>query len=150
MGLDPVGKLVTEHASTTLPERKARKSELEQEIIRRMFTWMAWGMLILGIGIVMVVTNKAFAIGEVFKFVSTLLILGGVGVITGGVFRAITEGTRISGRRPVDQILSAEDTKSLPTREMPASLPSVTERTTQLIPTDDARVNKVIDSNRRE
>jgi hypothetical protein len=40
--------------------------------------------------------------------------------------------------------------KSLPTNLLPASLPSVTERTTQLIGVEDTRTNKMMDTNARE
>ena len=156
MGLESVGQLVAQHTSTPLDQRKASKAELEQQIVRKLFTWMSWGLLILGIGILMAVTNKFFVLGNLFQFFSIVFILVGVGVTTGGLFNAIKEGTRISGRKSGDRIFPASaDTKSLPTGDTPASLPSVTERTTQLlavddVPASDRRTNKVIGSNGRE
>ena len=141
MSLETVCKLVAQHTSTSLPERKVRKAELEQQILRRMYSWMVWGMIILGIGIVMIVADKSFTIGSWFKFLATMMSLAGIGVATGGVFSALKQGVRISGKKPLDQI-SGVDTKSLPTRPIPASLPSVTEHTTQLLPTDDRTKDK--------
>ena len=153
MSLESVGQLVAQHTST--PVQKQSKTDLEKQLVRSMFTWMGWGLLILGIGVVMAVTDKTFVIGSLFKFISILLILVGVGVTTAGVFRGIIEGTRLPDKKSADPISDTVDTKSLPARDMPASLPSVTERTTQLLPIDDAparerSTNKVIDSNGRE
>ncbi|HTG87690.1 MAG TPA: hypothetical protein VL907_11675 [Pyrinomonadaceae bacterium] len=147
MRLEAVGKLVAGHNSTPLPERRSGKSELEQEILRRMFTWMTWGIIILGIGVVMLVFNKSFSIGNWLRFLSTMVCLSGVGVATAGLLSAIRQG--VSGKRPVDQISGSVDTKSLASKAMPASLPSVTEQTTQLLSTEEAP-DKLLDSNPRE
>ena len=55
-----------------------------------------------------------------------------------------------AGKKEVKRLSSPADTKSLPVREMPAAVPSVTEHTTKLLPVDETRTNKVIDSNGRE
>ena len=114
-----------------------------------MYSWMVRGMIILGIGIMLIVADKSFAIGSWFKFLATLVSLAGVGVATAGVFSALKQGVGISGKKPREQI-SGVDPKSVPTHPLPASLPSVTEHTTQLLPADDARTNNAIDSNPRE
>ena len=155
MSLETVGQLVAEHASIPLDQRKATKAELEQQIVRKLYTWMSWGLFMLGVGVLMAVTNKFFLLGSLFQFISIVLILMGVGVTTAGVFNAIKDRTYISDKKPKDQISTARDTKSLPTGEIPASLPSVTEHTTELLSIDDApaserRTNKVIGSNGRE
>jgi sulfite exporter TauE/SafE len=151
MRLETVGRLVAEHTSTELPERKSSHAELERQIVGRMFSWITWGMIILGIGVVILVFNKSFSIGNWLRFISTVICLLGVGVATAGLLKAMKQGVSISGKKPVDQISGpAKDTNSLPTRPIPASLPSVTERTTQLLPTDDGAVNNAIDSKRRE
>jgi hypothetical protein len=150
MRLENVGKLVAEHTSTDLPAKKARNTELEQAILRRMYSWMTWGMIILGIGIVMLVFNKSFSIGNWLRFVSTIVSLTGVGIATAGLMNALKQGVNLSGKKPLDQISGSADTKSLPTNPIPTSLPSVTERTTSLLPADEARGNNMIDSNRRE
>ena len=42
------------------------------------------------------------------------------------------------------------NTKPLPTHPIPTLLPSVTERTTQLIGVEDVRTNKMMDTKARE
>lgn len=155
MRLETVGKLVAEHTSTPLHERKAHQSEEEREIVRMMFRWITLGMIILGIGVLMIVANKSFNIGGWFRFISSVVGIGGVAIAAAGLLKAMNQGVSLSGKKSVDRIsgssnTSSKDTKSLPTREMPASLPSITERTTQLIAPDDARANNMMDSNRRE
>lgn len=150
MNLESVVQLVARHTST--PLQKQNNAELERQIVRMMFRWITWGMILLGIGVVMIVFNKSFNVGGLLKFLASVASLAGIGVATAGVLRAMSQGVSLSGRKT---LVSSPDTKELPTGEMPASLPSITERTTQLIPTDDAlaserRKNKMIDSNGRE
>jgi len=42
-----------------------------------MFTWIMWGMMIMGIGVVMIVANKSFDFGKWFKMISSFVTLGG-------------------------------------------------------------------------
>ena len=133
MSLETVGKLVAKHTgSPAAVQTKRDRAEAEKAIVRSMFTWMMWGMLIVGIGVVMVVLNKSFPIGDWFRFLGSLTAIGGTGVMIGGVFNAIRRGTLPSRREP-DQLDESPDTNELPTTRLPAELPSVTERTTQLI-----------------
>ena len=150
MRLETVGRLVAQHISSDLPERKSSQAEVEQVIVRRMFSWITWGMIILGVGIVMLVFNKSFSIGNWLRFLSRLISLIGCGVAAAGVLNAMKQGVSISGKKPTDQISGPANMKSLSTGPIPISPPSVTERTTTLLPTDDAPANNLIDSNRRE
>jgi len=146
MRLETVGKLVAEHTSSDLPARTSSRAELEQEMVRRMFNWLTWGMIILGVGVVMIVVNKSFAFGAWFRFLATLISLAGVGVASAGVLSALKQGVNISGKSSVDQISSAgKDTKSLSTGPIPASLPSVTEHSTQLLPIEEPREGQIDD-----
>ena len=150
LNLGPVGKHLAEHVATTLPELKAHKSESEQEIVRQMFRWMTWGMILIGIGVLMMVANKSFDLGGPIKFISAVVCLAGVGVAFSGLVKAMNERASLSGKKATDQIPVSVDTKSLPTAPIPASLPSITERTTQLIAPDEAQANNMMDSKRRE
>jgi hypothetical protein len=144
MSLETVGKLVAQHSSSTVEvQNQLDKAALEQAMVRKMFTWLMWGMIILGIGVAMLVVNKNFDIGRWFNLLSSLFILGGTGVASAGVLNAIRRGVTIAGVRPPNQ-------KSLPTSPLPVELPSVTERTTQLIGVDDAPTNKMMDTKPRE
>jgi len=137
MSLETVGKLVAEHSSAPAEaQNKIDKAAIEQALVRNMFTWLMFGMIILGIGVAMLVINKNFDIGRWFSLLSSFFILGGTGIATAGVLNAIRRGTSIVGMRLPNK-------KSLPTNSIAAELPSITERTTQLIPAEDAPTNRV-------
>jgi hypothetical protein len=133
MNLETVGQLVARH--TTLPgeiQERIEKANCERVMVSRMFNWIMWGMIVMGIGVVMIVTNKTFDIGKVFRLLSSLMMLSGVGIAMAGVLNGIRQGVQLSGRRPIE-LAGKTNTKSLPTNPFPEALPSVTERTTQLI-----------------
>lgn len=149
MGLETVGKLVARHSgSPVAAQAKLDRAEAEKAIVRSMFTWMIWGMLIVGIGVVMVLVNKSFPIGNWFRLLSSLLVIGGMGVTVAGVLNAVRRGT-LPGSQAA-QISHPPDTNELPTSLLPAELPSVTERTTQLIAVEEAPTNKMMDTRPNE
>ena len=150
MSLETIGKLVAKHTgSPAAAQAKLDRAEAERVIVRSMFSWMIWGMLIVGIGVVMVLINKSFPIGNWFRLLSSLLVIGGMGIAVGGVLNAIRRGTLPSSREPV-QLSGSPDTKELPTNRQPAELTSVTERTTQLIAVEEAGTNKMMDTGPNE
>ena len=150
MSLETVGKLVAKHTGTpAIAQAKLDRADAEKAIVRSMFNWMIWGMLLVLIGVIMIVVNKNFPIGNWFRLLSSLLVLGGMGLATGGVLNAVRRGTLPSRREP-DQLDGPPDTNELPTNQIPAELPSVTERTTQLIAVEDAPTNKMMDTSPRE
>ena len=141
MSLETIGKLVAQHSSSPAQvQQKIDKIATEQAMVRKMFNWLTVGMIILGIGVLMIVVNKNFAIGKWFSLLSSFVMLGGIAVGTAGVLNAVRGATGISPRRPPNQ--GALDADSGP-RE---GLPSVTERTTQLLPPEDARTSKLIET----
>jgi len=134
MNLESVGKLVARHTSS--PEeaqRRIDRAQRDREIVRRMFNWMTFGLIVMGLGCVMLVLNKTFDIGKIFKLFSTLTTLGGVAIAMGGLMSGMKRGTELSGGRAPRQVAETQTAKSLPTNPFPDALPSVTERTTQLI-----------------
>ena len=150
MSLETVGKLVAKHTgSPAAIQAKLDKAEAEKAVARTMFNWMMWGMLMVGIAVVMIVVNKSFPIGDWFRLLSSLLAVGGLGVAVGGVFNALRRGM-LPARREPDQLAGAPDTNELPTNSSPAELPSITERTTQLIAVEEARTNKMMDTGPNE
>jgi hypothetical protein len=150
MSLETVGKLVASHSgSPATAQTKLDKAEAEKAIVRSMFNWMILGIVIVGIGLLMIVVDRSFVIGKWFSVLSSLLMLGGMGIATGGVLNAIRRGTLPSRRERVS-LAEAPDTNELPTHPIPAELPSVTERTTQLIAVDEAPTNKMMDTGPRE
>ena len=113
MSLETVGKLVAKHTGTpATAQAKLDRAEAEKAIVRSMFSWMMWGMLIVGIGVVMVIVNKSFPIGDWFRLLGSLLGIGGMGVTVAGVLNAIKRGTLPSRREP-DQLSGSPDTNEI-------------------------------------
>jgi hypothetical protein len=149
MGLETVGKLVARHTgSPAAVQAKLDKAETEQAIVRSMYNWIMWGMIIIGIGIVMIVIDKSFPIASWFKLLSTLVVLSGLGVAVGGALNAIRRGTLPVRREPIQ--IRPPNTNELLANPNPAELPSVTERTTQLIAVEEAPTNKMMDTGPNE
>ena len=67
MNLESVSKLVVRHtASPEEVQRRLDKAQRDREIVRSMFNWMTFGLIIMGLGCVMLVVNKTFDIGKIF------------------------------------------------------------------------------------
>ena len=140
MSLETVGKLVAQHAASPLEkQKKTGKAEHEQAIVRRMMNWLIWGVIVLGLGVFMLLLNKSMDFGRWFSFLTSVVMLGGMGIATAGVLSAIKQGVSIQQKPSVEQIDATPNEKSLPTHLSTAALPSITERTTQLISVDEAR-----------
>ena len=143
MNLETVGKLVAHHSATPAQiQDRITKSEAEQIIVSRMFTWLTWGMIVLGLGVAMLVVNKYFDIGRWFQLVSSFFLLGGTGMAAAGVLNGIRQGVNVSGMRSIPAELPNQEPKSLPTNPFPEALPSVTEGTTKLISAEDSRTTE--------
>lgn len=140
MSLETIGKLVARHSSSPVEtQNKIDKAASEQAAVRTMFNWLTLGMIILGIGVAMIIVNKNFDIGKWFSLLSSLFVLGGTGVATAGMLNAVRGAASISGKRASNQKSLGNDSV------MPEQPPSITERTTKLLPEEDARTNNLID-----
>jgi len=134
--LEPVSQLV---AASPDAETKLQKLESDRAILRRMYRWMMWGCLILLIGVVMLVSGKAFDLPKFLGPLSSFLLVGGAAAASYGVLAALRDGLASSKELPrpgeTRNELSRSQTTELAGDSIPISLPSVTERTTQLIGT---------------
>jgi len=137
--LEPVSKLILNNPDAD--QLKLEKAEREKVALRRMVSWMMWGMLILLIGVVVIVINKTFNLDPLVKLIGTFITLGGVSVAMYGLLDTMRGGKGRPKSAAIDvgshTINSEESVKADTTRELegrlPIPLPSVTERTTQLI-----------------
>jgi hypothetical protein len=142
--LAPVTKLMVGDIDAN--ELELDKTPRDKLILQRMVRWMMWGMLALLIGIVFAVVGKQFALDHVVKLVGLFFMLGGLSLTTYGVLDALRRGAGQSANakvRPADnsaELDKAPTTKQLESR-LPVPVPSVTERTTELIGGEDAGAN---------
>jgi hypothetical protein len=132
--LGPVGELIR-GAKSDGELAKLERAEREAFLVRHMFRWIAWGLIVLGLGAFALVLNKTYDLGKLFRLASTLIVLAGTGMAAYGVISAVTRGARPrmnAGTDKKDELPSAT-TRELAGNAMPISIPSVTERTTELI-----------------
>jgi hypothetical protein len=139
MSLGSVSKLVAAHSGVETIEKRSNveRDLAEKRIVRKMFNWMITGIIILGIGILMLVLTKSFNPGEWFKLCASFLLLAGTGIAVAGFFRAIKEGLDLQSKAAPNPLPKAEPTKYLPEERTAVPMPSITERTTQLIAPND-------------
>src|SRR6185369_10905426 len=104
---------------TAVTEKLAR-AEHEALIVRHMFRWIGWGMMVLGIGVLMLVVNKSFDFGKLFGLASSLFLLGGVGMAAYGVISAIGKGVSpsLKGTGKEQPELDAPTTRQLDDSEI--------------------------------
>jgi hypothetical protein len=131
--LEPVSELVSGSAGF---EAERAKAEQETHLVHRMFRWISWGCIVLAIGVVLLITNKNLVQDKLLQTLSTLIILGGTAIAMYGVLSSTLRGAslpRTSAPKTSEQISSARTTRELEEAKMPQPMPSVTERTTELI-----------------
>jgi hypothetical protein len=59
MSLEAIGKLVGKHSASPVEvQRRSDKVAIEQAAVPTMFNWPMFGMIILGIGVVMIIVNR--------------------------------------------------------------------------------------------
>lgn len=142
--LEPIGKLVIQGTDADVLELD--RAERENLIVRQMFRWIAWGMAALGLGVLMLVTNKYFELGKVFGLMSSLLMLGGTGMAAYGVISSLGKGASPTQKKIIAgtqaRLEQADTTRELSSEKIPLSVPSVTERTTQLIGNDAGKAGR--------
>ena len=130
--LEPVSRLIVGGSDD---DALSDKRETERVLVRRMFRWISWGCLVLFAGIILLVFNKGFIHEPMFQSIATLFILAGVAMAGYGVLSSIVKGTYLPDKtsKGSGQISQDNATKELPEPRSPVPVPSVTERTTQLI-----------------
>jgi hypothetical protein len=136
--LEPVSKLVVQ--CPPAQEVQLDKHEQDKALTRRMFRIMGWGLVIVLIGVVLLVITRGFApdrLVNLLGLLGSIFLLGGTAVAGYSIFDAIRESTKPAlprARVTKDGEMSqAEITKQLLEERIPVPVPSVTERTTQLI-----------------
>jgi hypothetical protein len=138
MSLEAVSELVTAHSSSD--EGRLQKAGAEKAALSLMVKWLGWGLLVVALGILLLLLNKSFILDRMVGFAASCLLLGGTGIATYGVFAALRSGAAIANNSAKPNILPpAKTAELLPEKRIPVPLPSVTERTTNLLAQQDVR-----------
>jgi hypothetical protein len=143
MNLHAVSKLVAEHSGSEVEiQRKLDRAAQERALVRGMFNWVTWGLIIMGIGVVLIMVNKSLHIDGLFRLLGMITTLSGMGIVIGGAMNTVRKGLAAPDTRPQREIASTKDPNALPTNPIPPALPSVTERTTQLLDVPSETANR--------
>ncbi|HKP39164.1 MAG TPA: zinc ribbon domain-containing protein [Pyrinomonadaceae bacterium] len=130
--LEPVGKLfVPDNESAQVELTKAERESL---LVRHMFRWMSWGGIALLIGVVLLVVSKQVFPSPLIALPASFFLIAGIVMASYGVFSAIGRGTKLpleKAPKSPNELRPADTTNELDVARIP--VPSVTERTTQLI-----------------
>ena len=134
--LKPVTKLV---AGDDVADVRREKAERDRAILQRMYRWLMWGSLIFFIGLVLLVSGRAFDLPKFFGPLSSFVMISGIAAGGYGILAALRDGVATSKKLPPATKaakLADSSTNPLANGAFPISLPSVTERTTQFIGED--------------
>lgn len=138
MDLETVSKLVAAHSS--LETLKLEKSLTEKAAQKRMYKSLKWGMICFLLGMAALATTKTLTLDKTFNLAPLLLLFLGMGIMLYGVLSGMrdlaSKSSKVVDRDRNGELHEAEATKELPPARVPVSVPSITERTTQLIAKD--------------
>lgn len=140
MDLETVSQLVTAHAS---PETlKREKSLTKRAIQRRMYQSFKWAMIIFILGMASLATVKTLGFAKVYNLGPLFLVFLGMGLMLFGALSPMRDRYALQARKVLHpprtgELHEAEATKALASARVPVSIPSITERTTQLIANED-------------
>jgi hypothetical protein len=135
MDMETVSKLVLAHSS---PEKvKLETSRSERAIRQRMYRSFKYGMICFIGGMAALAFVKTLGFDKTYNLGPLLLLFAGMGVMVFGLFSAMRDHAS-KPRKGLDrgrtgELHEVEETKELRSARVPVSVPSVTERTTQLI-----------------
>jgi hypothetical protein len=139
MDLETVSKLVVAHSS---PEKlKLERSLTEKASRQRMYQSFKWGMICFLLGMASLATVKTLSLDKTAKLGPLFLLFIGMGIMFYGLLSAMrgstSQSSRVLDAGGTGELHEAGATKELTSARLPVSVPSITERTTQLLATED-------------
>jgi hypothetical protein len=138
MDLETVSKLVAAHSS---PEKlKLEKSLTEKAIRLRMYQSFKWGMICFILGMALLAATKTIGLDKMFNLGPLFLLFLGMGIMLFGALspmRHALQSKKVLDPGRTAELHEAGATKELPSARVPVPVASITERTTQLIATED-------------
>jgi hypothetical protein len=135
--LAPVARLFAGDAPAEDIELTAK--ERDQILVKRMFRWISAGLIVLGFGLLMLIVGRSGLIdaGKIFGLASSVLMIIGIALAAYGLISSVTRSVTLSRKSGaaagINEFTKAPTTRQLEHDRTPVPLPSVTERTTELI-----------------
>src|SRR5262252_243504 len=89
--LVPVARLFTSDAKVEAIELTAK--ERDQMLVRRMFRWISAGLIVLGLGLLMLITGRSglIDVGKWFGLTSSVLMIMGIAIAAYGLISSVTK-----------------------------------------------------------
>jgi len=139
MDLENVSKLVVAHSS---PEKlKAEKCLTKKSSRERMYQSFKWGVICFLLGMASLATTRTLSLDKTYNLGPLFLVFIGMGIMLYGLLSAMrasaSQTSKVLDAGRTGELHEAEATKELPSARVPVSVPSITERTTQLLATED-------------
>ncbi len=139
MSLETVSKVLTEHLSVADSDRLMAKVN-ESLLVRRMYKMLLWGIIAVIFGIALLAIGKN---NGLITLPGLLIALAGMLLAVYGVLsplKAMALSSRQSSQPKA--LKQPEPDLYLPPKHFSEPVPSVTERTTELLEIENARISK--------
>ena len=139
MSLETVSKVLTEHLSVADSDRLMAKVD-ESLLVRRMYKMLLWGIIAVIFGIALLAIGKN---NGLITLPGLLIALAGMLLAAYGVLSPIKTMVLPSRQQPQSKALKQPESELyLPPQSFFEPVPSVTERTTELLEIENPRVSK--------
>jgi predicted nucleic acid-binding Zn ribbon protein len=127
-------------AVSTVPSGEAMAKVTKRMPARRMNRVLLWGLIVIGVGVTLLVNSQNY---EIVNWLGILVFLAGIGLAIYGAFSPAKARTLPSGQSSQTKALNLSETSSyLPPKDFSEPLPSVTERTTELLEIENTKLSK--------
>jgi hypothetical protein len=135
MDMETVSKLVLAHSS---PEKLKLETSLTEKARRqRMYRSFKYGLMCFIVGMAALAGTRTLGFDKIYNLGPLFLLFAGMGVMFFGALSLkgdrVLKSTKILDPGRTGELHEVEETKEFSSARVPVSVPSVTERTTQLI-----------------
>jgi hypothetical protein len=135
MKLETSAKALAEHLSVTGFDKSAAQAD-EKLLLSRLYKMLLWGIIAFISGLALLAVGKDY---RIISVMGLLIMLAGVLVSAYGVLSPLKSAALSGGRSSEPKTLKQSETKQLPPESFHEPIPTVTERTTNLLEVERLR-----------